>query len=110
MKIDGKDVRLPKRFKAKWVKALRSGEYKQGKNGLYNSDGSYCCLGVACKIVGNSNEELGLIGYIEPELIKDYKKVPSILEREEELASKLAKMNDTGKSFNQIAAYIDRYL
>lgn len=33
----------------KWVAALRSGEYAQGKHRLHNADG-YCCLGVACKI------------------------------------------------------------
>ena len=33
--------------KAKWVAALRSGEYKQGDNWLYNPvSGKYCCLGV----------------------------------------------------------------
>lgn len=34
----------------KWVKALRSGEYKQGKNYLKNIDRTFCCLGVACAI------------------------------------------------------------
>lgn len=38
-----------------WVKALRSGEYKQGQGQLrkYNS---FCCLGVACEISGSSYE------------------------------------------------------
>lgn len=31
----------------KWVEALESGEYKQGKGWLVVND-SYCCLGVAC--------------------------------------------------------------
>ena len=30
----------------KWVKALRSGEYKQGKRRLHNCDNTFCCLGV----------------------------------------------------------------
>ncbi len=29
--------KLPKRETELWVEALRSGEYKQGKNSLYNS-------------------------------------------------------------------------
>lgn len=36
-----------------WVKALRSGRYKQGKNRLRSRDGDqlrYCCLGVACNL------------------------------------------------------------
>jgi hypothetical protein len=35
----------------KWIAALRSGEYKQGKNALCSND-EYCCLGVACEIKG----------------------------------------------------------
>lgn len=33
-----------------WVKALRSGKYKQGKGMLKSKDGEYCCLGVACDL------------------------------------------------------------
>jgi hypothetical protein len=35
--------------RAKWVAALRSGEFKQTKNELKNSEG-HCCLGVACEL------------------------------------------------------------
>lgn len=35
----------------KWLKALRSGEFKQAKEVLYDKKtGGYCCLGVACVI------------------------------------------------------------
>ena len=30
----------------RWVDALRSGEYKQGKGYLHNSSDEFCCLGV----------------------------------------------------------------
>lgn len=33
----------------KWVIALRSGEYQQGKESLH-PDGKFCCLGVACDL------------------------------------------------------------
>ena len=37
--------------KAKWLEALRSGEYKQGRMKLKNEyNGSYCCLGVLCDV------------------------------------------------------------
>lgn len=36
--------------RAKWVAALRSGEYQQGKQELRTDQGSYCCLGVACVV------------------------------------------------------------
>lgn len=35
----------------KWVTALRSGEYKQGRGHLRDGD-EYCCLGVLCDISG----------------------------------------------------------
>ena len=42
--------------KAKWVAALRSGEYEQGYEYLKtvepNGDTKYCCLGVLCQIQG----------------------------------------------------------
>lgn len=37
-------------IKKKWVKALRSGKYIQGKNKLQTNDGKFCCLGVLCDI------------------------------------------------------------
>ena len=45
--------RLPKmkvKYKKKWLKALRSGEFDQTKGSLADEDG-YCCLGVLCEIV-----------------------------------------------------------
>lgn len=43
----------------KWIKALRSGEYRQGVGRLaLRKDGqtSYCCLGVACVVLGIPGE------------------------------------------------------
>jgi hypothetical protein len=40
-------------LKAKWVAALRSGEYEQARGMLHDEQhGGYCCLGVLCKVVG----------------------------------------------------------
>lgn len=38
--------------KAKWLEALRSGKYKQGKFMLRNQYDGYCCLGVLCDLYG----------------------------------------------------------
>jgi hypothetical protein len=40
----------------KWVKALRSGKYKQTKYNLQDKTG-YCCLGVACDIFISKNKK-----------------------------------------------------
>ena len=105
------DIRLPKVFKNKWVKALRSGEYSQGKLKLENSYGEMCCLGVACRI---AHPELILKGfaYISNSVAKKTTKVPSILKgRNTIIPKKLAEMNDSGNhSFKSIASYIERYL
>lgn len=53
-----KPMKLKPKWKKKWLEALRSGEYKQGRRRLKTklSDGSYeyCCLGVLCEITGLS--------------------------------------------------------
>lgn len=36
-------------IKTKWVEALRSGKYKQGRSAL-RIDDTYCCLGVLCEV------------------------------------------------------------
>jgi hypothetical protein len=54
-----KQFKLPTEFTLKWLEALRSGEYKQGKGYLYNSvDNTYCCLGVAGVVCGMDKDKL----------------------------------------------------
>lgn len=43
-------------MRQKWLNALRSGEYKQGRGNLRVGD-EYCCLGVACEVL---KDELNL--------------------------------------------------
>jgi hypothetical protein len=44
---------LSRDAKAKWLKALRSGRYKQGRGTLYcGNTKSFCCLGVLCVTQG----------------------------------------------------------
>lgn len=52
MNTKQKKINLMKR----WIAALRSREYKQGKGNLYRN-GEYCCLGVLCDI---SKQEFNL--------------------------------------------------
>jgi hypothetical protein len=37
-------------IKARWVAALRSGEYKQTRRKLRDNNGGHCCLGVLCDL------------------------------------------------------------
>lgn len=43
------------RVKAKWVEALRSGEYKQTHDGRLKIDDCYCTLGVLCDLYVKEN-------------------------------------------------------
>ena len=33
-----------------WIRALRSGKYRWGKEELHPAEGKFCCLGVLCEI------------------------------------------------------------
>jgi hypothetical protein len=89
------------KIKSKWVKALRSGRYKQANSVLLDRDGAYCCLGVLAKIQGVPKEEL-------------FCKMTSNLPQGKNAGLRrtsrdlLARMNDEGKTFKEIAAYIAR--
>lgn len=43
-------IDIPVKDLKKWIKALRSGKYKQTTKTLQDDNG-YCCLGVACKVL-----------------------------------------------------------
>jgi hypothetical protein len=129
--INGKEVvnpKLPTEFKEKWLEALRSGKFKQGISRLHNlGSDKYCCLGVACRIM-HPKIKLHSFNYIVnkigakkvPSILKDNcKKVPSILKdncnvidtlKTNDLTCKLADMNDKGRSFKQIANWIEKNL
>lgn len=42
--------------KDKWLEALRSGEYEQGRDALY-MQGKHCCLGVLCDVYAKETGE-----------------------------------------------------
>ncbi len=100
-------TKLPKEFKEKWLKALRSGEYKQGKRTLRKDD-LFCCLGVACDIMGYSKEDTEGGCYIPT----SFERVPKILRASGEIPNHLGRMNDNkgGMSFSEIADYIEENL
>lgn len=58
--------KLPKlkpAIKRRWLKALRGGEYQQGRNALVQTDPKYgegfCCLGVLCDLIENDKNRPG---------------------------------------------------
>lgn len=52
---------MDKKVKVKWLKALRSGKYRQARHKLYDGKG-YCCLGVLCRVVGAKSSGIDMYG------------------------------------------------
>ena len=92
---------MERESKKKWIKALESGRYKQTKENL-ELDGHYCCLGVLCKTMRIDLQTAK--SSFDYEMLSE-----SVLEKvglTEAEQNKLARMNDEGKSFREIAVYI----
>jgi hypothetical protein len=111
-------------IKAKWVAALRSGEYKQGKAYL-NGPGGFCCLGVLCDLMvkegdapdwaanpeGEKSVFANWLTTLPPHVaiwaeLQHDEFGPRIGPNEESLAA----LNDGGMPFTQIAALIEEKL
>lgn len=103
--------KMPVRLKKKWIEALRSGDYMQGRSAL-NERGRFCCLGVLCEAAGIKavtiwNETKAYDGKTTC-LSRELKKRFHINDAVE---NKLIDMNDNKmRSFKQIANYIARWL
>lgn len=104
---ENKTNKLSSGFKQKWVKALRSGNYKQGEGTLYSpSRKTYDPVGVAHKIVGVKNKAIANRSFPS----KQHRFVPAILAKDTEIVEKITRFNDKGMSFKWIASYIEQYL
>ncbi len=63
---------MNKKLKAKWIRALKSGEYQQGRAFLRKvkrggESARHCCLGVLCEIGGGKWTRKGNVwGYVLP--------------------------------------------
>lgn len=105
--------KLDPEFKAKWIAALRSGEYKQGKDEMLNESGEMCCLAVAAHVCGVSKDNIRGHKYPSGLLPADRFKMPLFFQncRPDDGPWRLAVMNDIeNKSFSEIADYIEKNL
>lgn len=110
-------------IKVKWIEALRSGKYKQGKDAL-RSRNTYCCLGVLCEVVrsqGHGGEWVlgdntdgfdfneGTSGTVLPNTLRKYLGMEST--EQFNWQDKLIKMNDEQDApFEEIAKWIKENL
>lgn len=122
-------------IKEQWIKALRSGEYKQGIGQLHyrtkNGSSQFCCLGVLCDLAkqagivqefGSSEDTTGVSVSYEigaapsgwrkttylPQAVVTWAGLPC--KNPEVGAVSLAGRNDDGETFEEIANAIERNL
>lgn len=98
-------------IKQQWLEALRSGRYKQGQNRLRSKEDEFCCLGVLCDVVDpkawerKGSDDAGYFSHgfqsYFPSHIGNQIGLP---DRE---TSEPMSMNDNGKSFAEIADWIE---
>lgn len=90
---------MTKKVKTTWLKALRSGKYKQGE-GFLKFNNEYCCLGVAraCGLGVKKSEEQLLTDDFLPQ------------HTQTALACMNDGTNESKKSFKQIANWIEKNL
>lgn len=115
-------AKLNKTFKARWLKALRSGDYKQGETQLVSKDMSYCCLGVAGSLCGLTTkalqESVSPVNGASTDGIYLSAKIAGKIGLTAYMQEKLAEMNDTfighdkaqGKPYRTVIRYISRNL
>lgn len=112
-------MKMPALMKKKWLAALRSGEYNQGKGALYDpiTEG-YCCLGVL-EHVCDGNVEMYTGGpkakamAMPTEEWYEANGVAGLEDKQHDVFGTttewhLAHMNDQGKSFAEIADFIEK--
>lgn len=110
-------------IKQKWLEALRSGDYEQGKSYLHRIDEEgvdrYCCLGVLCNVLGVERELVGPNEEMSRQAHYTYDGrfgLPSANVEvdtgiDSSVCLQLAKLNDEqSASFDEIADYIEREL
>lgn len=49
---------MNRRIKKQWVKALKSGKYKQGEGQLRDEHNRFCCLGVLCNLYAKEHPKI----------------------------------------------------
>jgi hypothetical protein len=105
-------AKLKPDVKEKWLEALESGKYQQGQNRLRSVGNKFCCLGVLCDVLHPDGWGTASGSWV---FDRSYQFDLPVALADDAGASakaqhKLMNMNDNGRSFKQIAAYIRRYL
>lgn len=112
---------MNQKIKRAWVKALRSGKYKQGKNQLRNQYDEFCCFGVLCDLHAQAHPEIAArqedkttyMGHsgLPPSAVYVWAGLRSNIRVEiDGKRDHLAALNDDGVPFKKIATAIEEQL
>lgn len=96
-------------LKAKWIAALRSGEWKQGQDVLRDHKDRYCCLGVLHQLASGKKPSR-YWAHSDRAPASDECDRPDETLLPSKVIRALVGMNDGGKSFAEIADYIEAHL
>lgn len=111
-------------IKQRWVKALRSNQYKQSRDKLY-SDRGYCCLGVLCDLYSQDQGDKWILSidgqtfqmsgsaYQLPHNVMNWAGLSTRnprIQTEEYGTVTLSEYNDFGFDFKEIAQLIEEQL
>jgi len=112
-------------LKHKWIKALRSGEYKKSTNVLKRFfktvEPRHCCMGVLCELMKDDYAPAGVL-IKQAEGVGDFygcnKSIAAVLDMQTlqeagvsaDHQRTLTSMNDKGVSWDRISAYIEKRL
>lgn len=128
-------MKIDEKIKAKWVAALRSGEYEQGRGSLRKKDAKgvdrFCCLGVLCDLYSKEKSNatkwvpptvefgneyyFGGVSGLPPKNVNVWVGLGELSWSHLEIKASskygvLYDLNDTGSSFKKIADYIEAQL
>lgn len=111
---------MKKEIKERWIKALRSGDYRQAKYKLKLNENTMCCLGVLCDITKKEtggdwdHNSFGIDGDVTsdvlPKIIADKLGISydsQFFAKGTSESTQLSELNDTGSTFRDIANIID---
>jgi len=118
---ENESIKLPTAIKGPWLAALRSGDYQQGSGALLDDSGCYCCLGVlACAVLNFDRDDVfgkehltdlakdDVMGKWSPDYTLPYSK--NNPDTWVTTQRRLAGLNDSGKTFSEIADWIEENL
>lgn len=109
-----------KELRKKWIEALRSDKYKQGREQLRKGKDRFCCLGVLCDVFDNGQWKLDSDIFGTIYFYNSNDKVPPISVcdavgfrkafRNASVIADLANLNDReGLSFSEIADLLEEH-